>query len=123
LAWPDLGQSIDAQLSERLGHKEKLNAIYAQGLAAFSPLANDYQDWRFHIFVQNQSQTIDALFAAGLFASSHYAPVSKLWNIPPGVVSQRIARNIINLFNDQHFTAKQAKQAVAIINEIGQPLR
>lgn len=121
--WLDLSQSIKSKLPDRLVHKAKLNAIYEKSLGRFSPLANDFQNWRYHIFVQNQSQTIDALFAAGLFASSHYAPVSKLWNIPPGVVSQRIAKKIINLFNDHHFTAKQAKQAVAIINEVGQPLR
>ncbi|MCF6219748.1 MAG: hypothetical protein L3J65_01415 [Robiginitomaculum sp.] len=121
--WLEYCKSIKVQLPDRLAHKAKLNAIYANGLAPFSPLADDFQNWRFHIFVQNQEQVLEALFSVGLFASSHYTSVSKLWDLKPGAVSQKIEKNIINLFNDQHFSAKQARQAVGIINEIGKPLR
>lgn len=120
--WLELSQLISNQLPDKLAHKTKLNAIYAEGLAEFTPLADGYHNWRYHIIVQNPAQTVAALFRAGLYASSHYAPVSRLWGVKSGLVTQKTAKNIINLFNDQHFTAKQARQAVGIINEIGAPL-
>ncbi len=120
--WSNLSQSITNQLPDRLTHKAQLNAIYAEGLSEFAPLADSYLNWRFHIFVQNPTQTVAALFGAGLFASKHYAPVSRLWGVSSGQVAQKTAKNIINLFNDQHFAAKQARQAVRIIKKVGKPL-
>jgi len=120
--WSGLSQAINTDLPNRLAHKAKLNTIYAQGLSQFSPLAHGYQNWRFHIFVRNSEQTLEAMFGAGLFASRHYVPTSTLWGVPSGHVSQKTAKNIINLFNDRYFSAKQAQHAVDIINKVGKPL-
>lgn len=121
-SWCELSQTIKEKLPVRLGHKAELNAIYKEGLSRFFSLENDYQNWRYHIFVQNPEQTLTALFAADLFASRHYAPAASLWGLPSGQIAQKIANNIINLFNDQYFTVKQAQQAVDIINKVGKPL-
>ena len=60
-----------AAMDAAIAHKEKLNAIYRKELPKAIQLPEAYQHWRFNIIVENKDKILSALFAEGLFASSH----------------------------------------------------
>jgi hypothetical protein len=116
-AWYDYRQKIDTGLKASLQQRTALNDIYAKHLPAEFQLPGAYQSWRFNLRLRNKERALDAIFSAGLFASSHYASLAGI--MAPGRCPQaeNLASEIINLFNDHHFTAQQAEQVCAIIME------
>ncbi len=119
-SWNQLKTEILAKLPQALAHKAQINAIYTAGLAEFSPLATGFQHWRFNIRVNNPRTVLAALFEASLFASDHYFPSSRLWGQAEDSNSLVLNQSIINLFNDQNFSIKQAEKAVQIIKQIAE---
>jgi hypothetical protein len=76
-----------------------------------------YQSWRFNIRLKKKDEVLAAIFAAGLFASSHYASLAGIMDDGHAPRADRLANEVINLFNDHHFTVQQAEQACAVILE------
>ena len=101
-----------AAMDAAIAHKEKLNAIYRKELPKTIQLPEAYQHWRFNILVQNKEEILNALFEAGLFASSHYKTLGE----ESAPISSNLSSYVINLFNDGYFTAEQAKKCCEIIN-------
>ncbi len=116
--WPGYKAAIDVKLPEILAHKEEINAVYRDGLSGFWPHDQGFQNWRFNIRVKYPKLVLAALFEAGLFASNHYYPSSRLWGDRSSKRSMELHRSIINLFNDRHFDVKQAERAVEIIRHV-----
>jgi hypothetical protein len=116
-AWYDYRQQIEAGLKTSLSHRVKINEIYARHLPPEIQLPQEYQPWRFNLRLKNKEQVLEAIFAAGLFASSHYASLAGI--MAPGDCAQAesLAKEIINLFNDHHFDPHKAEQACAVIME------
>jgi len=116
-AWDEYRHQIETQLAQVIQHSSLLNAVYAEMLPAEIQLPRAYQDWRFNIRVKNQQRILDAVFSAGLFASSHYASLAGIFG--NGVVgyANTLANEVVNLFNDYHFTLKQAEQICQVILE------
>ena len=100
---------MDAMIS----HKDKLNAIYRDMLPASIQLPEQYQHWRFNILTDKKDEILKALFAEGLFASSHYKSLSL--DCP---IANNLYSYVINLFNDQYYTEEQAIRTCEIINSI-----
>jgi hypothetical protein len=90
-------------------HRARLNEIYASGIPADVQYPAELQVWRFHVAVPRSQELLAAIFAAGLFASRHYSPLAA------SPVAERVHRTIVNLFNDHHFTAEQARAATAVV--------
>jgi hypothetical protein len=105
------------QLVRSLEHSSALNAIYAKKLPAEIQLPQAFQDWRFNIRVKNKESILHAIFSAGLFASSHYASLTGVFGEGDGQHAEMLASEVINLFNDYHFTTEQAQQVCQIILE------
>lgn len=103
-----------AVMDAAIAHKEKLNAIYRNALPKAIQLPEAYQHWRFNILVENKEEILKALFAEGLFASSHY----KALGDQSTPIASNLANHVINLFNDEYFTEDQAVKSCEIINEI-----
>lgn len=103
-----------AVMDAAIAHKEKLNAIYRRALPQSIQLPEVYQHWRFNILVENKEEILNALFAEGLFASSHY----KALGDQSTPIASNLANHVINLFNDEYFTEGQAVKGCEIINEI-----
>lgn len=115
--------SLDRQLIEEAytiatEHRMVLNTIYQNDLPRHIQLPIDYQNWRFNIVVDEavKKNILDRLFANGLFASSHYASQSELWDMPICAHSQALSCKVMNLFNDHHYTTQQAIKTCEIIN-------
>jgi len=113
----DYRQQIKDGLKESLQQRATLNAIYATNLPVEIQLPNKYQTWRFNIRVKNKKRIYDAICKAGLFASSHYASLAGIMAESHAPNAQALADEIINLFNDHHFSVQQAGQVCAAIVE------
>jgi dTDP-4-amino-4,6-dideoxygalactose transaminase len=114
--WYDYSQQIETRLRASLNHQESLNQIYASCLPKEIQLPQNYQTWRFNIRVKNKSQILNAIFSAGLFASSHYASLAGIMADGSAPRAKSLADEVINLFSDQHFDEDQARKICDIIS-------
>lgn len=115
--WSDYCQQIKNGLKESMEQRATLNATYAANLSVEIQLPNAYQLWRFNIRVKNKRRIYEAIFKAGLFASSHYASLAGIMSAGRAPQAEALSHEIINLFNDHHFSAQQARQVCAVIME------
>lgn len=115
--WYDYCNQIASRLNESLVQRSMLNKIYASRLPLEIQLPVAYQTWRFNIRVQNKKRVLDAIFNAGLFASSHYASLAGIMAEGYAPQAETLADEIIDLFNDYHFTAPQAEEVCTLIME------
>ena len=115
--WDDYRQQIESGLEASLKHRDTINGIYARRLPREIQLPQDYQTWRFNVRLKDKEQVLEGIFASGLFASSHYASLAGI--MAPGRCPQteRLAKEIINLFNDRHFDPQKAEGVCAVIME------
>lgn len=104
-------EAIKKQINRVLSYKSRLNAIYANEFPLDIQLQK-YSQWRFNLKVPNKQEVLQAIFDAGLFASSHYAPQSD--NCPN---AQWLYEHVINLFNDFYFTEQQANMICVVIKD------
>ncbi len=91
--WEEYRRQIVVGLEDTLAHRAALNAIYAEWLPTEVQLPPAYQTWRFNIRVKDKDCILAAIFAAGLFASSHYASLAGV--MAPGSCPWRISRERI----------------------------
>ncbi len=115
--WEDYRRRIADALQHTLDHRKALNAIYAEWLPIEVQLPAAYQTWRFNIRVENQERILTAIFAAGLFASSHYASLAGIMAPGRSPHAEALANQVINLFNDHHFDLQKARRVCHIILE------
>jgi hypothetical protein len=115
--WPDYCQQIKNGLKKSMEQRVALNAIYAANLPAQFQLPDAYQLWRFNIRVKNKKPVYEAIFKAGLFASSHYVSLAGIMSEGRAPQAEVLADEIINLFNDHHFSVQQARKVCAVIME------
>src|SRR5688572_73149 len=115
--WSDYSQQIRNGLKKSMEQRVTLNAIYAANLPVEIQLPNAYQLWRFNILVKNKRRIYEAIFKAGLFASSHYVSLAGIMSAGRAPQAEALSHEIINLFNDHHFSAQQARQVSAVIVE------
>ncbi len=115
-------QEITSAKSTALDCKSKINSIYEEIKNEFQ-LGNEFNDWRFNIFVANRDEVLDRLFQNNLFASKHYFPLSKLLHSNENKTWRSIFPNIINLFNDFRYTPTMAEQTVELINKYAKPIK
>ncbi|MCJ7804924.1 hypothetical protein MUP35_04310 [Patescibacteria group bacterium] len=97
--------------------KTKINSVYFNNLPKEIQLGSNFNLWRFNILVPDKEQLLKEIFHNGLFASSHYAPASKLFagNDCPNACS--LYAKVINLFNDFHFDENRALEVTKIIKK------
>ncbi len=65
------------------GQRARINAIYKSYLPQDICLDDPYQSWRFNVRVPRKEAALQAVFAAGLFASSHYASLVGILGTDP----------------------------------------
>jgi len=116
-AWYDYSLQIEEMKAEALAIRAELNGIYFYKLPQDIQLPAEYQNWRFNIRVKDARKILDAIFAAGLFASSHYVSLAGIMTEGHAPKAEALAGEVINLFNNHHFTALQAEKACSIILE------
>lgn len=115
LSWHAYEQSVLAVLREVDEHKRRLNAIYTAALPAEIRLPERFQSWRFHILVSEPDRLVERLFADGLFASRHYAPLEGSFGEGRFPVAERLHGEVVNLFNDRYFDEERAERTVRLV--------
>jgi hypothetical protein len=98
-------------------HKERLNRIYIQGIPPELCMAERFHHWRFNILVPRKERLLEAIFAEGLFASSHYSSLNGLFGVGADRHAQALHSRVVNLFNNERFTMEQAERMVEIVNQ------
>ena len=93
-------------------HKKKINGIYDYYLKQYI-LSDIYNLWRYNILCNNKENLLKKIFSQGLFASSHYKPLSE--NMQDYVNAYQLSEVVINLFNDKYFSEKQAEELSKLI--------
>lgn len=108
---------INAQIPISRKHKDLLNSIYSDQLPKELQMPMDLCQWRFNLQVDNKEQVLKAIFDGGLFASSHYTSVSRVFGGNEAPVAEATHRRMLNLFNDYRFTEGDAMKVCEIINK------
>lgn len=114
-AWDEYLRLVTESLPRVWEHRRALNAIYAARLPAEISLPPAMQDWRYNILVPEKERTLAAIFSAGLFASSHYASLAGIFRPGRCPQAERLAGQVVNLFNDHHYTAEMAERTCEVI--------
>jgi hypothetical protein len=109
LPWDEYRRRVAGATRAADAQKDALNAIYERLLPADIRFPAALQRWRFNIHVPEAERLIEDVFASGLFASRHYAP---LGDFP---VTARVHATIVNLFNDRHFDAERARRISELV--------
>ena len=115
--WYDYLHQVESRLNNSIAHRKMLNDIYLNRLPAEIQLPPAYQTWRFNIRAKNKMRIMNAIFNAGSFASSHYVSMAGIMADGQAPQAEKLANEVINLFNDHHFSTRQAEQVCSIIME------
>lgn len=116
-AWYDYRHQIETGLKTSLAYRAAINEIYMNRLPPEIQLPQEYQTWRFNLRLKNKDRVLEAIFASGLFASSHYASLAGIMASGWCPNAESLAKDIINLFNDHRFDSGKAAQICAVILE------
>lgn len=108
-------KTIQFQLRQADIHKQEINDIY-KTISAHGTLGTNMNNWRYSLLVERKEEVLSEIFSAGLFASSHYCPSSRLFTQEYFPNAEWLYARIINLFNDKYISVEQARHIVDIIN-------
>ncbi|HPC82452.1 MAG TPA: hypothetical protein PLR87_03690 [Thermoanaerobaculaceae bacterium] len=116
-AWFAYRRQIEEKLLASLSHRAEINTVYSERLPGGFRSPQAYQTWRFNIRVKDKQRILDAIFAADLFAGSHYASLAGIMSDGCAPAAESLADEVINLLNDHHFTRSQAERVCDMILE------
>lgn len=115
ISWEKHCRRTARELRRADAHKRRLNAIYANALPREIQMAPEHQSWRFNIRVPAPERLVERLFAAGLFASRHYAPLGGAFGEGSFPVAERLHAEVVNLFNDRYFDEERAARTAGLV--------
>lgn len=113
--WEEYWRLVSGAIPSVWEHRRALNEIYESRLPAGLSLPPAYQNWRYNLLVPDKERVLRAIFAAGLFASSHYASLAGIFAPGRCPQAEALAGRVVNLFNDRHYTAEMAEQTCEVI--------
>ena len=113
--WPRYSERVRNMAKLALLQSTNVNAIYNSLIPAELRLPAPYQAWRYNIRVQDNQKILAAIFAGGLFASAHYASLEGIFGAGTGEHAAALAGQVLNLFNDFHYTLDMAEKTAQII--------
>ena len=91
------------------------------GIPASLRYGDEYQQWRFNLRVGNPAEVLSAIFGESLFASQHYIPLTRSFGGSAAPHAEAAYRTVVNLFNDLHFTERQAQRACDVVRKVAIP--
>lgn len=115
--WDEYRRRIETALGISLAHRNILNTVYSSRLPEEIQLPSQYQGWRFNIRVKNRRELLKTIFSEGLFASSHYASLAGIMSEGSAPAAEALAGDVINLFNDHHFTGEMAERLCTLLSK------
>lgn len=117
LGLPEYFSTIESRLDTVIRGKQEINRIYKSNLPREVCLDENYQLWRFNIFLPEKPRLLKRIFDAGLFASSHYAPLDAIFSSGRSANSERLHSGVVNLFNSDLFDVEMALRLTEIVND------
>jgi len=119
--WPTLKRRIDDALPAMRARRQVINDVYTTALGACAPLRDGYHGWRFNLRAGNSAEIVEHIFAEDLFASRHYVSAARIFGGTLAPVAERLATEVVNLFNDRHFDKEKAARVAAIVTACYRP--
>jgi hypothetical protein len=120
-AWDDYAGRLSAAIPDSLAHRREINAVYNSAIPVELQLPARFQLWRYNVRDVRAERLLRAISSAGLFASRHYASLVGILGSGIGVNSAALAGNILNLFNDFHYTVGMAERTASIVSGLDGP--
>ena len=114
-AWKDYAGRVRKASAESVAHRQSINAVYNSLIPPDLRLPDRFQLWRYSVRLADKTSALKEIFAAGLFASSHYASLVGIMGSGSGAHARVLADHVVNLFNDSHYTAAMAEDTARII--------
>jgi hypothetical protein len=114
-AWPEFAERVRAAKEKSIAHRQAINAVYNSLIPSSLCLSEPYQLWRFNLRVPDKKKTLAAIFEAQLLASSHYASLVGIMGEGNCPAAQQLAGEVVNLFNDTHYTLPMAERTAQIV--------
>lgn len=115
VALDDYRRQVEDAAREVSDWKRSINEIYRAGVPPEAQLSGQYQQWRFNIRIAERDCLLKSVFAQGLFASAHYASLGGIFSPQRDFHAERLGADIVNLFNDRHFSPEKAERLVKVI--------
>ena len=109
--------NITAQLPTVAQHREMVNAVYRCNLPREIETVDDGHTWRYNVIVRQKERLLAAIFAAGLFASSHYSSLGGVFGEGRFDNAEGLHRVVVNLFNDFRFNEEQALRVCQVVRD------
>lgn len=106
---------IENLLKEINTHKKKIDNIYKTNLPNEIILDKNANIWRFNILINEKEILLKEIFKNNLFASTHFYSASKLFKNEKKKNTDKLYKNVVNLFNDQRFNETKALKLSEII--------
>jgi hypothetical protein len=114
-AWPEFADRVRDASKISLEQRRRINTVYDTLIPAEFRLPASYQLWRYNIRVKDGAAMLRVIFEAGLFASAHYASLAGLFGPGTGRHASELAGQVVNLFNDRHFTPDMAEKTAKTV--------
>jgi hypothetical protein len=117
ISFDEYKAAIKEERTRSLSHKLRINAIYRDVIPADLWLGQAFDMWRFSVLVDNKTEVLDAIFARGDFASSHYASLAGIFNDERAPVAEQVHSQLVNLFNDDRCDVDMAERVAKVVKE------
>jgi hypothetical protein len=114
-AWPEFEELVRKEIEKSISHRQSINAVYNSFIPSSLCLKEQFQLWRFNLRLPDKKKTLAAIFNEQLFASSHYASLSGIMGEGRCPVAQLLSKEVVNLFNDAHYTLQMAERTAQIV--------
>lgn len=117
-SWATYRKQAELESVKAAKQKDRINGIYAARLPCAIQLPAAYNDWRFHIRVNDKAAVLAAIWRENLFASSHYDSLAGRFGPGSAPVAERLHCHIINLFNDHYFSPEKACRLTDVLTSL-----
>jgi dTDP-4-amino-4,6-dideoxygalactose transaminase len=114
-SWQEFANELSDAARRTLSHRRSLNAVYNSLVPRELQLPQAFQLWRFNLRLERKAAILEAIFSAGLFASSHYASLVGIMGSGRDENARALARQVMNLFNDEHYTLDMAERTARVV--------
>jgi hypothetical protein len=115
VGWDEYAISTREAVQTADRHKTALSSVYERELPDSIQFPREFQSWRFNIRLPSPERFLASAFAAGLFASRHYASLGPLLGSEAFPVAEGLRSTVVNLFNDRNFDEARALRMVDLV--------